>query len=272
MALTLEVISSHRATLGDDGVRVFTVHGGSIGRSVDNDWVLPDPERFVSARHATVQSQKGQFFIIDTSTNGVFLNDSSVPVGRGNYERLRHGDKLRIGRYEISVQMTGEDADGQAPSPQMPLAKKDQLLSLAALIQDDLAHGTDTESNLEDEITELRDTPGGQVAPDVRGNSGDWNLIHVPGTGERPRLDISPADALARGIRTGDRVCVHNERGRLELEARVDFGLREGCVSVTNGWWIPEGGTVNFLSLGRETDLGHGAAFHDNLVDVERLG
>jgi hypothetical protein len=28
---------------------------------------------------------------------------------------------------------------------------------------------------------------------------------------------------------------------------------------------------VNFLSLGRETDMGHGAAFHDNLVDVEKL-
>jgi hypothetical protein len=40
---------------------------------------------------------------------------------------------------------------------------------------------------------------------------------------------------------------------------------------MANGWWITEGGTVNFLSLGRETDMGHGAAFHDNLVDVEGI-
>jgi hypothetical protein len=40
-------------------------------------------------------------------------------------------------------------------------------------------------------------------------------------------------------------------------------------VSVTNGWWIVEGGTVNFCSRGRETDMGHGAAFHDNLVEIE---
>jgi hypothetical protein len=40
---------------------------------------------------------------------------------------------------------------------------------------------------------------------------------------------------------------------------------------MTNGWWISEGGTVNFLSAGRETDMGHGAAFHDTVVDVERV-
>ena len=39
---------------------------------------------------------------------------------------------------------------------------------------------------------------------------------------------------------------------------------------MTNGWWIGEGGTVNFLSRGAETDMGHGAAFHDNRVEVER--
>jgi hypothetical protein len=40
---------------------------------------------------------------------------------------------------------------------------------------------------------------------------------------------------------------------------------------VTNGWWITEGGTVNFCSAARETDMGHGAAFHDNRVQVEVL-
>ena len=42
-------------------------------------------------------------------------------------------------------------------------------------------------------------------------------------------------------------------------------------MAVTNGWWITDGGAVNVCSLGRETDLGHGAAFHDNLVEVERV-
>lgn len=92
--------------------------------------------------------------------------------------------------------------------------------------------------------------------------------MHSP----RPILTVCPVDAIARGIADGDRVRVFNDRGSLETEARFDLGLRPGCVCMTNGWWISEGGTVNFLSAGRETDMGHGAAFHDNIVEVERVG
>lgn len=86
-----------------------------------------------------------------------------------------------------------------------------------------------------------------------------------------PFLMMAPGDAAARGIAHGDRVRIFNLRGQLETAVRIDFGLREGCVCMPNGRWISDGGTVNFLSLGRETDLGYGAAFHDNLVQVEKL-
>ena len=82
---------------------------------------------------------------------------------------------------------------------------------------------------------------------------------------------MSPEDALKRGIQAGDRVKIFNDRGSLEVEARIDFSMKSGTVCMTNGWWITDGGTVNFLSLGRETDMGHGAAFHDNLVEVEKV-
>jgi len=83
-------------------------------------------------------------------------------------------------------------------------------------------------------------------------------------------LDMNPDDAQERGIKPGDRVRVFNDRGELELDVKLDFSIKKRCVCVTNGWWITEGGTVNFLSLGRETDMGHGAAFHDNMVEVEK--
>jgi anaerobic selenocysteine-containing dehydrogenase len=88
---------------------------------------------------------------------------------------------------------------------------------------------------------------------------------------EKPNLWIAPADARARGITDGDRVRVFNDRGELRLEAKLDHGLKAGCVCITNGWWISEGGTVNFCSAARETDMGYGAAFHDNRVEVKRL-
>jgi len=87
----------------------------------------------------------------------------------------------------------------------------------------------------------------------------------------KPLLYMNPEDASRRGIRANDRVKIFNDRGDLEMEARIDFSMKKGCVSVTNGWWITEGGTVNFLSLGRETDMGHGSAFHDTLVDVKKM-
>jgi len=95
------------------------------------------------------------------------------------------------------------------------------------------------------------------------------NLRMIRQFSERPLLQIHPADAGARDIADGDRVRIVNDRGSLTTEARLDPGIKTGCVAMTNGWWISDGGTVNFLSQGRETDMGHGAAFHDNLVQVE---
>jgi anaerobic selenocysteine-containing dehydrogenase len=85
-----------------------------------------------------------------------------------------------------------------------------------------------------------------------------------------PEVTIHPDDAAARGIEPGDTAVVFNARGRLELPVRIDAGIRRGCVSVTNGWWGEQGALVNKLSAGRETDVAHGAAFHDNLVEVKK--
>lgn len=96
------------------------------------------------------------------------------------------------------------------------------------------------------------------------------NLKLIRRVSDRPRVMMHPEDAAARGVEEGETVRVFNDRGDLELPAAFDHGLRPGCVAVTNGWWISDGGAVNVCSLGRETDLGHGAAFHDNLVEVAK--
>jgi len=81
-------------------------------------------------------------------------------------------------------------------------------------------------------------------------------------------LQIHPDDAEARSVGPGNRVRVFNQRGEFTLPARVDAGIRRGTIAVPNGWWGEEGGPVNLTSMGRETDMAHGAAFHDNLVQV----
>lgn len=96
------------------------------------------------------------------------------------------------------------------------------------------------------------------------------NLETIRRMAPAPFVSMHPRDARARGLADGAAVRLFNDRGELTLPVRFDRGLRPGCVSVTNGFWLSEGGAVNVLSMGRETDLGHGAAFHDNAVEVER--
>jgi type VI secretion system protein len=115
MALTLKITSYQSQTLGSASVREFTERGGSIGRAEGNDWVLPDPERYISGRHALVSCQNGSYFLTDTSTNGVFVNGASTPVGNGNTVALHDGDRLSLGDYDIAVSLT--ETAGSQPVP-----------------------------------------------------------------------------------------------------------------------------------------------------------
>lgn len=83
----------------------FDQQGGSIGRKNENDWMLPDPERFISGRHALISFSEGSFHLTDISSNGVFLNQSTTPLGKDNQMCLHDGDTLTIGEYEISVSL-----------------------------------------------------------------------------------------------------------------------------------------------------------------------
>jgi type VI secretion system FHA domain protein len=89
--------------LGDKHTFVFGVSGGSIGRSAENDWVLPDDMRYVSGRHARIVFHKGRYLLQDTSSNGTFVNDNDRPLGGQNPHELKSGDILRIGEYHVQV-------------------------------------------------------------------------------------------------------------------------------------------------------------------------
>jgi len=95
------------------------------------------------------------------------------------------------------------------------------------------------------------------------------NLDMIRAMSPKPTIAMNPQDAADRNIGGGDLVRVYNDRGELRLEASIDHSLKTGCVVITNGWWATDGASVNMLSKARETDMGFGAAFHDNLVDVE---
>ncbi len=109
MALTLEIISQQRAVLGERARCVFESAGGNIGRALECDWVLPDTQRYVSSRHAAIDFRGGSYYLVDLSTNGVYVNDAEQPIGRGRPQRLFSGDRLRMGEYLMVVRIDSED-------------------------------------------------------------------------------------------------------------------------------------------------------------------
>jgi predicted component of type VI protein secretion system len=119
MPLQLAIVSDNKDILGDDCIREFREDGGTIGRSLQNDWILPDPERFISGKHATVDFQAGAYYLADVSTNGVYVNGEDEPLGRGNPRRLFDGDRLRMGDFEFEVSL--DEGEGLAMPPPEPM-------------------------------------------------------------------------------------------------------------------------------------------------------
>jgi anaerobic selenocysteine-containing dehydrogenase len=91
------------------------------------------------------------------------------------------------------------------------------------------------------------------------------------------RLELHPADAVARGIADGDRVRVWNDRGEICLTAKVPktgpSSVPQGVVAGRLDWakLHPEGVNQNVLTSERLTDLGKGATFYSVLVEVARV-
>ncbi len=88
-----------------------------------------------------------------------------------------------------------------------------------------------------------------------------------------PAIVLHPEDAAARGIADADPVRVSNARGAYETVAEVSDRVRPGVAATTKGHWAKfnGGATVNATIDERDSDLGHGAVFHDNRVEVTKI-
>ncbi|HYL97764.1 MAG TPA: molybdopterin-dependent oxidoreductase, partial [Blastocatellia bacterium] len=90
----------------------------------------------------------------------------------------------------------------------------------------------------------------------------------------KPVIEISREDAVKRGIEDQDTVRVFNKRGECHLVAKVSARVRPGVAVAPSTWWnklSPDGVNVNVTTSQELTDLGGGACFYDNLVEVAKL-
>lgn len=88
-----------------------------IGRSPDADWQIDDPDMFVSRAHCKITAGQDGYIVVDTSSSGLFIDDAGSALGSGNSARLRHGMRLRLGDYVVSVELQPTEAHLQHFKP-----------------------------------------------------------------------------------------------------------------------------------------------------------
>ncbi|MBT8091683.1 MAG: type VI secretion system-associated FHA domain protein TagH [Gammaproteobacteria bacterium] len=242
MPLHLKIVSEHRDLVGDDAEREFDESGGTIGRSLENDWVLPDPDRFISGRHATIDYKAGMFYLLDTSSNGVYINDEVEPIGKGNTRRIFGGDSIRMGNFEIATSIdSGESIavpldSGATEAPDNNLQRVDEA-----------SHNSDLQLLDEEEITgdeEFHNTLFGSSDKDAaRGKAKDAanDDRSTPRQASRPlKSHGRPAnidtlfDAFLGGVGI-DRESLHPSINSAQIMETAGYALRglvEGIISL----------------------------------------
>jgi type VI secretion system protein len=126
--LQLTLISGN--TAGQNDACRFTSLGGSIGRSKECDWTLHDNDRYISNKHILITYQDMQFVLTDVSSNGVFINGSTVPLGKGNSAVLKVSDKVTLGKFCLQVDEIETDTQTPVSVQNNPSSPHSDLLGL----------------------------------------------------------------------------------------------------------------------------------------------
>ena len=85
-----------------------------IGRSAEADWQIEDPDMYISRAHCTISARGDGYFITDTSSSGLFIDDAGSPLGAGNSAQLQNGMRLRLGDYVVGVMVEQNAAERPA--------------------------------------------------------------------------------------------------------------------------------------------------------------
>ncbi|HXU07719.1 MAG TPA: molybdopterin-dependent oxidoreductase, partial [Blastocatellia bacterium] len=88
-----------------------------------------------------------------------------------------------------------------------------------------------------------------------------------------PSIQLNKEDAAHRQIDDGELVRVWNDRGECKLTARISDRVKPGVAVALSIWWnklSPGRTNVNQTVSQAVTDIGAGATFYDNLVEVSK--
>jgi anaerobic selenocysteine-containing dehydrogenase len=89
-----------------------------------------------------------------------------------------------------------------------------------------------------------------------------------------PTVEMAEADAVSRGLVDGEWAEVYNDRGSFRARVALTGAVKPGVAVATGLYWnklVPGLGNANSTTSTALTDMGGGATFFDNLVEVRPL-
>ncbi|MEP4196391.1 MAG: type VI secretion system-associated FHA domain protein TagH [Aliishimia sp.] len=205
MAISLQFQSTGSIPTNGDPIRMVG-ESLTMGRSPENDLVLPDPDRVLSKRHCMIEDHNGNVVVVDISTNGTFLNYGKLALGP-TPTPLNDGDILSVGPYELLISISSADANDIIADPvadmQVSHGFADNAPSAAELL-DAPGDGGD----FLDDLLSGRDAPAGPGSVD-RSEPDDDGLLPPLGD-EDP---ILPSGAIDPFEGQGASAGMHNAAG-----------------------------------------------------------
>jgi type VI secretion system protein len=117
MKLIFIIINNPSCGTPSEKRKVFDSNFSTIGRSASCDWVLPDPDRFISSKHAEINLRDNQFFLKDVSSNGTINGLTDEAIGNNQELLITNGQTFLVGEFLIQAELEGAE-HGQQPSTQ----------------------------------------------------------------------------------------------------------------------------------------------------------
>ena len=207
-----------------------------------------------------------------------------------DFPELRESDEEMMRQVLRNMPFTLEELRERSsirlaiPSPHLPFRRGSRLPTPSGKIEIDsaaaAARGVDSvpdyvppyESEERDPDL-VRRYPLALISPPAHSflNSSFVNVASLRRAAGKPTLEIHEDDAGSRGIEHGARVSIFNDRGAFVAEAVITDRVRPGVVAAPSVWWAKltdDRSNANHTTSQKLTDLGGGATFYDNQVEV----
>jgi predicted component of type VI protein secretion system len=109
MSLVLQGIALNEEPLSQPLIGRFDERGGTVGRSDNATFTLPDPERMISRTQAQILYRDEGYWIENVSSVNSILHNGR-PLSAGMRVIVRDGDEIRIGSYTLVASSENDEA------------------------------------------------------------------------------------------------------------------------------------------------------------------